>query len=157
MVHVLVKPGLENLGHYFTGVWDECSCAVVGTFFGIALLRDETCVCAKSLSRVRVPVTPWTVAHQAPLPMGLSRQEYWSGVPYPRPNPGIELAFLCLLPWQVGSLPPVPRGEPRCLRVEFQLPLGCVPGCSDGSVASSQFSHDLHWTVCCEDTILLVL
>ena len=32
----------------------------------------------KSLSRVRLPATPWTIAYQAPLPMGFSRQEYWS-------------------------------------------------------------------------------
>ena len=37
----------------------------------------------KSLSRVRLFVTPWTVAHQAPASMGFSRQEYWSGVPLP--------------------------------------------------------------------------
>ena len=37
----------------------------------------------KSLSRVRLLATPWTAAHQAPLPMGFSRQEYWSGVPLP--------------------------------------------------------------------------
>ena len=35
----------------------------------------------KSLSRVRLLATPWTAAHQAPPPMGFSRQEYWSGVP----------------------------------------------------------------------------
>ena len=35
----------------------------------------------KSLSRIRVLATPWSAAHQAPLPMGFSRQEYWSGVP----------------------------------------------------------------------------
>ena len=39
--------------------------------------------------------TPWTVAHQAPLPMGFPRQEYWSGLPFPSPgdlpHPGIEL------------------------------------------------------------------
>ena len=39
-------------------------------------------------------VTPWTVAHQASLSMGFSRQEYWSGLPFPSPgdlpNPGIE-------------------------------------------------------------------
>ena len=38
--------------------------------------------------------TPWTVAHQAPLSMGFSRQEYWRGLPFPSPrdlpNPGIE-------------------------------------------------------------------
>ena len=37
-VHVLVKPGLENFEHYFTSVWDECNCAVVWAFFGIAFL-----------------------------------------------------------------------------------------------------------------------
>ena len=45
----------------------------------------------KSLSRVRLP---WTVAHQAPPSMGFSRQEYWSGLPFPSPGdlpePGIE-------------------------------------------------------------------
>ena len=48
----------------------------------------------KSLSRVRLFVSPWTVAHQAPPSMGFSRQEYWSGVPLPSPgdlpDPGIE-------------------------------------------------------------------
>ena len=39
----------------------------------------------KSLSRVRLFATPWTAAYQAPLPMGFSRQEYWSGVPLPSP------------------------------------------------------------------------
>ena len=39
----------------------------------------------KSLSRVRVLVTPWTAAYQAPPSMGFSRQEYWSGVPLPSP------------------------------------------------------------------------
>ena len=40
----------------------------------------------KSLNRVRLFVTPWTAAHQAPLSMGFSRQEYWSGVPLPSPR-----------------------------------------------------------------------
>ena len=48
----------------------------------------------KSLSRVRLFATPWTVAYQASPPMGFSRQEYWSGLPFPSlgdlPNPGIE-------------------------------------------------------------------
>ena len=42
-------------------------------------------------------VTPWTVAHQAPLSMGFPRQEYWSELPFPSPgdlpNPGIELMY----------------------------------------------------------------
>ena len=40
MVHVLLKPGLENFEHYFTSVGDECNCAVVGAFFGIAFCWD---------------------------------------------------------------------------------------------------------------------
>ena len=39
----------------------------------------------KSLSHVQVFATPWTVAHQAPLSMGFSRQEYWRGLPFPSP------------------------------------------------------------------------
>ena len=41
----------------------------------------------KSLSRVPLFATPWTAAHQAPPSMGFPRQEYWSGVPLPSPNP----------------------------------------------------------------------
>ena len=48
----------------------------------------------KSLSCVRLFASPWTVAYQAPLSMGYSRQEYWNGLPFPSPgdlpNPGIE-------------------------------------------------------------------
>ena len=39
-VHVLLKPGLENFEHHFTSMWDECNCAVVWAFFGIAFLWD---------------------------------------------------------------------------------------------------------------------
>ena len=53
-VHVLLKPGLENFEHYFASVWDECNCAVVWTFFGIAFLWDwnenwPSCVCFYNL------------------------------------------------------------------------------------------------------------
>ena len=40
MVRVLLKPGLENFEHYFASMWDECNCAVVRAFFGIAFLWD---------------------------------------------------------------------------------------------------------------------
>ena len=53
-------------------------------------------MCAWSLSHVRLFVTPWIVARQALLSMGFSRQEYWSGLPFPPPedlpNPGTEPA-----------------------------------------------------------------
>ena len=39
MVHILLKPGLENFERYSTSVWDECNCAVVWAFFGIVFLR----------------------------------------------------------------------------------------------------------------------
>ena len=52
----------------------------------------HNCVCV--LSPVQLFVTLWTVGHQAPLPMEFTRQEYWSGLPFPPPgdllNPGIE-------------------------------------------------------------------
>ena len=48
----------------------------------------------KSLSRVQLFVTPWTVAYQVPPSKGFSRQKYWSGLPFPSPgdlpDPGIE-------------------------------------------------------------------
>ena len=66
----------------------------------------------KSLSRVRLFVTPWTVAYQAPLSMGFSRQECWSGLPFPSPgglpNTGIKSGSLSLqadtLPSELGPL-----------------------------------------------------
>ena len=48
------------------------------TFHGSALLHVSV---LSRFSCVRLLATPWTVAHQAPLPMGFSRQEYWSGLP----------------------------------------------------------------------------
>ena len=56
--------------------------------------------------------TPWSVAHQAPLSMGLSRQEYWSGLPFPSPgdlpDPGIKNAYLASHSLAGGSLPTAP-------------------------------------------------
>ena len=67
----------------------------------------------KSLSRVQLFVTPWTVAHQAPLAMEFSRQEYWSGQPFPSPgdltNPGIEPGCPAL---EADSLLSEPSGNP---------------------------------------------
>ena len=64
----------------------------------------------KSLSRVRLFSTPWTVAHQAPPFMGFSRQEYWSGLPFPSPgdlpDPGIESRSPALQADTLTSEPP---------------------------------------------------
>ena len=55
-------------------------------------------MCALVLSFIELFATPWTVAHQAPLSLGFSRQEYWNGLPFlppgNLPNPGIEPASL---------------------------------------------------------------
>ena len=59
---------------------------------------------------VRQFVTLWTVAHQAPLSIRFSKQEYWSG--FPCPPPGDLPHLLCALHWQAGSLPLVPPGKP---------------------------------------------
>ena len=64
----------------------------------LVVLKLQICVPTtskvKSLSRVRLFVTPWTVAHEAPPSMEFSRQEYWSGLPFPSPGdlpvPGIK-------------------------------------------------------------------
>ena len=69
------------------------------------------------LSRVQLFVTLWAVGHQAPLSMEFSRQEYWSVLPFPTPgdlsDPGIEPGYLCILHWQVGSLPLCHLGSPK--------------------------------------------
>ena len=78
----------------------------------------------KSLSRVRLFVTPWTVAYQAPPSVGFSRQECWSGLPFPSPrdlpNPGIEPGSPAL---QADTLPSEPPGEPLHLWASFQKPI----------------------------------
>ena len=67
----------------------------------------------KSLSRVRLFATPWSVAHSAPPPMGFSRQGYWSGLPFPSArnlsDPGIEPRSPTL---QADTLTSEPPGNP---------------------------------------------
>ena len=71
----------------------------------------------KLLSCVWLFVTPWTVAHQAPPSMGFSRQEYWSGLPFPflgdLPDPGIESRSPTL---QADALTSEPPGKPKLWR-----------------------------------------
>ena len=70
----------------------------------------------KSLSCVRLLATPWTVAYQAPPSMGFSRQEYWSGLPFPSPgdlpNPGIKPGSPALEADTLPSEPPGKSGPP---------------------------------------------
>ena len=70
----------------------------------------------KSLSRVRLFATLWTVAYQASLSMGFSRQEYWSGLPFPSPgdlpDPGIKPRTPVL---EADALTSEPPGKLICL------------------------------------------
>ena len=78
-------------------------------------------------SHIRFFVTPWAIAHQAPLSMGFPRQEYWNGLPFPPPgdlpDPGIEptsLAFPVLAGRLLTTEPPGKPGDYKC---EGQRPL----------------------------------
>ena len=74
-----------------------------------AVSSSPVCVLSH-FSRVQLFVTLWTVARRAPLSMGFSRQEYWSGLPCSPPGDlfltqGSNPSLFCLLHWQVDSLP----------------------------------------------------
>ena len=88
--HVLLKSNLENFEHYFASVWSEWSHSVVSN-----------------------SATTWSVAYQVPPSMGFSRQEYWSGLPFPSPgdlpNPGIKPGSPAL---RADALPSEPPGKP---------------------------------------------
>ena len=74
-------------------------------------------------------VSPWTVAHQDSLSTGCSRQEYWSGLLFPSPGilqtHGLNPHLLCLLHWQVSSLP-LATGKPTFSRFSSVQSLSCV-------------------------------
>ena len=140
MVQVLVKPGLENLGHYFQ-IYSKlfvyvyakhahlcvCVCVCVCVYFPWRKYLESKhhhhqyinrsflylsiclfmywwwCLVSKLCLIFHDPMDH--IACQAPLSMGFSRQEYWSGLPFPSPvdlnDPGIKHAFLY---WQVDYL-----------------------------------------------------
>ena len=84
-------------------------------------IHSVVSVCAPMLSCVQFFVTPWTIAHKAPLSLGLSRQEYWSGLPCPPPgnlpHPGIKPASPLSPAWQVGFLPLVLWEARDCIQL----------------------------------------
>ena len=63
-------------------------CVVKAMVFPVVMYGYEswTIKKVKSLSRVQLFATPWTVAYHAPMSMGFCRQEYWSGLPFPSPK-----------------------------------------------------------------------
>ena len=83
----------------------------IDVFYSVAI--------AQSLSYVRLFVTPWTAAYQAPLSMGFPRQEYWNRLPFPSPedlpDPGIKPTHF-VSPALAGRFFPMePPGEPNSL------------------------------------------
>ena len=81
----------------------------------------RVCVCAKLLSCVQLFATVGAIACQAPLSMGFSRQEYWSGLPCPPPgdlsDPGIEPMSLASPALAGRFFATVPPGKPQCMGV----------------------------------------
>ena len=82
------------------------------------------CVCARSVAQSCLTLCDsWTVAHQAPLSMEFAGQECWSKSPLPTPGdlpyPGVKPISLCLLHWQMDSLPLLPPGKPSILIMLF--------------------------------------
>ena len=107
---------MEKLNKVFKNCCDIC------IFHHLEQIKEKVKV--KSVSRVRLFVTPWTITYQAPQSMEFSRQEYWSELPFPTPkdlpNPGIELH------WETDSLPLVSPGKPKwmsmcCIQIKFYL------------------------------------
>ena len=94
-----------------------------------------------SFSHVRLFATPWTVAHQAPLSMGFTKQEHWSGLHALLqgifPTQGSNLSLLCLLHRQVGSLPRAPPG----LQTRTESPVSSRLQTIDLRVISKQESN----------------
>ena len=84
--------------------------------------------------------TTWTTAHQVPLSMEFSRQEYWSGLPFPTPgdlpDPGLEPASPASLAWQANSLPP--SHLLQCTLNRFQQNIcTTIPGFPGGSAVKN--------------------
>ena len=111
--------------------WILLYCNTITNFFvSLTLsiyLRGFLWVYAQSLSWVQLFAAPWTVAHQAPLSMGFSGQEHWSGLPCPPPgdlpSPGVEPASLVSSALAGRFFTPAPPGKPipREATSEFAL------------------------------------
>ena len=91
---------------------------VLGVYSSVLMRSEHPSLCGCSV--VGDSETPWTVARQAPLSMGFSRQEYWSGLPlnppWALPNPGIEPTSLASPALACGSFTTSTTGEAPSLR-----------------------------------------
>ena len=110
----------------------------------LILINDDYACLLSRFSCVWLCVTLWTVGHQAPLSMGFSRQECWSGLPLPSPgdlpDPGIEAGSPAL---QAEPLPAEPPGKPKREGRRGQRNRGVrgVTGAAEGLWVFGQTQH----------------
>ena len=124
----------RSLYHLYINDSDVVTC---GSSWNLVLVGQYTClgpvenaihrmesekVKVKSLSRVQLSATPWTVAYQAPPSMGFFGQEYWSGLPFPSPedlpNPEIKPKSPAL---QAEALPSEPLGKSNIVEGQYLI------------------------------------
>ena len=100
----------------------------------------------KLLSHVRLFATPWTVAYQAPRSIGFSRQDYWSGMPFPSPgdlpNPGIKPGSPEL---QTDALLSEPLGKPQVISLSRALLFATPWTVAYQAPPSMGFSRQEYW------------
>ena len=122
----------------------QSPCCRAHCFVGFFFLLDTPLAHVWMLSHfshIQLFVTPWTITHQAPLSVGFSQQEYWSGLPFPSPgglpDPGVWVSCLSCIGRRVlyhecllGSPPPLAQGSaspwPEATQVSHVL---WAPGC----------------------------
>ena len=118
----------------------------------LLIVIGQCCPVSICLNRVQLFVTPWTVAHQAPLSMGFCRQEYWGGFPCPPPgdlpNLGIEPQSPA---WQADSLPLALSGKPfnwaACMLNCFSYVNSVIPGITAHQAPLPKgFSRQEYWS-----------
>ena len=103
----------------------------------VAISFSNTCMLS-CFSRVQLCVTPWTTAHQAPLSTGFSRQEYWSGLPFPSP------CFVFFFYRRLISVSIMSSGFTHvetCMRISSLLLLNNIPLYRDTTICL--FTHQL--------------
>ena len=131
------------------------------THTGLEGPTRPACACMVSrFSRVRLFVTPWTVARQAPLPTGFSRQGYWSGLPCPPPgdlsNPGTEFPSLMSVAltgrfFTSSATWEAPMWPDSCLILRLHLLIHSSSPGSNSATCPPPPPHSLPWVnqVCC--------
>ena len=117
--------------------------------------RKNACMHTQSLSHVQLFVTPWTVVCQAPLSTEVSRQKYWSGLPFPTPgdllDPGIKPASPVSYALVSGFFTTGPPRKPYSLLYLFCQVKGKVTQCptlvTPCTIQSMEFSRPVYWSV----------